>query len=268
MPTDHLPEPLGGPSPSEVHLPSAPLMRVLAQVRFSRLLAIRDSEEVAKFQKLLRPAYPILDEEVVPRLVIASGGAAPAIKEDSIWRFSSKDRKWRVSLGETFVTLETLAYNTRADFHERFSGVIAALAKVFEPQEAQRVGVRYIDRLHGEVLQQRDDILRRSVLGIWKDDVGDVAHTVFSEALLPSEEGAEIHLRWGLIAPGATMDPQLMEPIDQPSWVLDIDIYSSQPMPFEAKSLAELTTKFSVRAYSVFRWMTTDAFLRAHGGQP
>src|SRR5688500_10574342 len=45
--TATMPTPLGGPPPAEIHLPGAPLVRVIAQVRFPPILAIGDPGAVA-----------------------------------------------------------------------------------------------------------------------------------------------------------------------------------------------------------------------------
>lgn len=53
-------DPLVGPVPAEVPLPDAPLVRVIAQVRFSEILDVEKREFVAGFQGASRHAYPIL----------------------------------------------------------------------------------------------------------------------------------------------------------------------------------------------------------------
>ena len=50
----NLPLPLSGPPPAEVQLPNAPLVRVIAQVRFPQILAIRNPDTVAKLQQAVR----------------------------------------------------------------------------------------------------------------------------------------------------------------------------------------------------------------------
>ena len=52
--TTTLPQPMSGPSPAEVPLPQAPLVRVIAQVRFPTILSIRNPDQVAAFQETVR----------------------------------------------------------------------------------------------------------------------------------------------------------------------------------------------------------------------
>src|SRR5690348_14768300 len=82
------PPPLSGGSPAEVPLPRAPLVLVVAQVRFPTILAIRNADRVAAFQEAIRRTYPILRQERVAQLVFAvpGGPTAPAISESLIWR--------------------------------------------------------------------------------------------------------------------------------------------------------------------------------------
>lgn len=51
--------PLIDPPPPEVPLKSAPLIRVIAQVRFPPILSIEKQEFVASFQEAIRDKYPI-----------------------------------------------------------------------------------------------------------------------------------------------------------------------------------------------------------------
>ncbi|MGE3839929.1 MAG: TIGR04255 family protein [Hyphomonadaceae bacterium] len=260
-----LPTPLSGAPPTEVPLPHAPLIRVIAQIRFPRLLAIRSANNVSRLQETIRGKYPVLDEETVRNVVIGPAGA-PTVKDDTIWRFHSKDRDWRVSLGDSFVALETKKYTSRADFHARLKVVLSAVEETFRPQEATRIGVRYIDRVEGDLVGRISELIKPNVLGISTEPLGEIAHHVWAQSLFPTEEGALIQARWGKLPPNESADPETIEPIDQPSWVLDIDMYSGDVRPFTADHLGSLATKFSERTYTVFRWMITNEFLRVYGG--
>jgi uncharacterized protein (TIGR04255 family) len=57
--------PLCGRAPVEVRLPQAPLVLVVAQIRFPVILAIRNPDRVAVFQDAIRGIYPILRQDQV-----------------------------------------------------------------------------------------------------------------------------------------------------------------------------------------------------------
>lgn len=260
-----LPRPLSGPPPAEVPLPNAPLVRVIAQVRFPQILAIRSPDTVAKFQEAIRATYPVLEEEQVRHVVLHPAGQ-PSVRDDVVWRFRDKEQGWRVSLGTGFVALETTRYHSRQDFLERLRKVLTAIENSLNPQEAVRLGIRYIDRVEVSDPNKIVQLIEPSVLGIAAIPVGRIAQHVLTEAVFPTEEGGSIQARWGHLPMQATIDPEALEPIDAASWILDLDMFTTQAQPFSAEGLIETATKFSERIYTVFRWMVTSEFLRAYGG--
>ncbi len=267
--TTTLPRPMSGPSPAEVPLPHAPLVRVIAQVRFPTVLSIRNPDQVATFQEKVRSAYPILNQEQVRRVVLNTGQPAsdPKIQEDVVWRFHDRDRKWRISLTADFVALETTSYTNRRDFLERLRSILEAVKTTVNPEEAFRLGVRYIDRITGPALQDISRLIRREVLGVSLCPIGEVAETVLTQTQFRAEEGL-LQARWGLLPEDGTIDPGTLEPIHEPSWILDLDMSTSEPLDFSADILSNEAERFTERIYSVFRWMVTDDFLRFYGGQP
>ncbi|QQS10830.1 MAG: TIGR04255 family protein [Rhodospirillales bacterium] len=262
--------PLTGPSPTEVHLPRAPLVRVIAQVRFEPILAIRLADRVATFQEIVRGKYPFLKEDRVHQVEVALGPAVPPqIKEAILWRFSDQEEQvtWRVSLGVDFVALETTAYESRDNFLQRLREIVDGVEAVFKPQEVRRFGLRYIDRLTGDAMLRASDLIRAEVLGIAQGRIGGAARHILTETILDAEEGV-IQARWGRLPPKATIDPNAIEPIDEPSWLLDLDMSTRSKQSFDGDGISKTATAFAERIYTVFRWMVTTEFLRFYGGKP
>ncbi len=260
---------MSGASPAEVPLPHAPLERVIAQVRFPTILSIRNPEKVATFQEKIRRTYPVLNQEQVRRVVLNADQPAsdPKIQEDVVWRFSDRDRKWRISLATDFVALETTSYDNRQDFLTRLRSIVGAVETTMNPQEAFRLGVRYIDRITGPALRDISKFIRREVLGVSLSPIGAAAQTVLTQTQFRAEEGS-LQARWGLLPANGTIDLGTLEPIDEPSWILDLDMSSTEPLDFSADILGNAAEKFAARVYSVFRWMVSADFLRFYGGQP
>jgi uncharacterized protein (TIGR04255 family) len=65
----------------------------------------------------------------------------------------------------------------------------------------------------------------------------------------------------------ATVDPEI-PPIDGPSWVIDLDMFTPSTQSFGTEDLVTKVTRYSERIYGVFRWMVNDEFLRFYGGEP
>ncbi len=268
------PTPLSAEIPAEVPLHNAPLVRVIAQVRFPPILAIHKTDGVADFQEALRGDYPHLQRNDVRNFELGAD-REPNISEAVIWRLADgpEPATWRVSLGMDFVALETSRYGSRNDFIARLGTVLASVETCFEPAEAQRLGLRYIDRLEGEAVHRIGELVQPSVLGILKPgegppDVlrGATAH-LMTQAQFVAVEGT-IQSRWGNLPANATHDPDALQPVGEPSWVLDLDMFALQALPFKSDELVGMTEAFAKRIYSVFRLMVTEEFLRFYGGRP
>ena len=259
--------PFAASLPAEVPLPNAPLVRVIAQVRFPSILSIEKRDFVAPFQELIRKSYPVLRAEQTRGVVLGPDGPAQILPTVT-WRFISADEKWRVSLATDFLAIETTAYESRSDFLGRLDEVVRALESHVSPQTLDRLGVRYIDRITGSSVDAIDKLVRSEMLGVAGTAAGGHASLSISEALfdLP-DHAAQMRARWGLLPAGSTVDPAAIEPIDERSWILDLDIFSTGTRPFESVGILSEARAFSERSYSFFRWAVTDEFLRQYGGE-
>ena len=268
------PRPLKPTPTQEVPLLRAPLVRVIAQTRFPPILAIRDPDKVAVFQEAVRETYPHLRQDQVHRIEL--GGQTPNVSQGIIWRLADreKDAPWRVSLGVDFVALETSSYDSRADFLNRFRDVLSAVEQAFNPVSANRLGLRYIDRLTDEAFDRVHELIRPGVLGIIRTsedpeaELGQSAIHLMTDAQFQVEDGARIQARWGHLPANATYDPDALEPVPGPSWILDLDMFTTEPRAFAREDLLATATSFAECLYWLFRQMVKVEFLRFYGGEP
>lgn len=264
MPLTQPESPFADDPVEEVHLDRAPLDKVVAQVRFSPIFMVENPSFIAEFQNALRPSYPVTEREAEIGLRISSKGVEPAQGAETIWKFRSKDATWEVALGASFLSLVTTAYTTRDDLLARFREAVDALARYIEPADTQRLGLRYVDRLPGDAASL-ERLVRPALLGILREDLGDGECTQsISSSNFALADGAEMSARWGLLKPQQTFD-LFIAPRDEPNWVLDIDLYSTMPMPIEASALTKALEQFATRIYRFFRWAVTPDFLRDYG---
>lgn len=256
--------PLTASSPPEVPLPNAPLVRVIARISFPSIVSIGKNEFIAPFQEALRSEYPVLrPEQTIVFAVPSVGSATP----QTTWRFADVKGAWRVSLASDFVALETTAYVSRADFLDRLSKVVNALAEHINPQVMDRIGIRYIDRVTGEAVENLGRYVRSEVIGVIGTEAQYIQHAL-SESLFTMPDGkAQLLARWGRMPKGATVDPAALEPIGQPSWILDLDMFCSTSRPFSAESVVNEVRSYAERIYTFFRWVVKEEFLKLYGGQ-
>lgn len=259
-------DPLVAPLPTEVPLKNAPLVRVIAQLRFPEILSVEQRDFVAPFQEAIRAKYPVLRQEQTQGIVLGPAVFSPA-KPQIVWRFGDTEGHWRVSLAAEFLALETTKYLSRSDFFGRLKAVATALDEHIELVQVDRLGIRYIDRITGAAVDDIAKLVRAEVRGI----TGTVASTHASHALSESMfeiDDARVLARWGFLPPGATVDPAAIEPATEKSWLLDLDMFSAAPMPFVVDQVVLRAERYAERIYTVFRWAVTDEFLVRYGGQP
>lgn len=259
--------PLVGPPPAEVPLKNAPLVRVLAQVRFPLVTSLSNADFIASFQEAIRHDYPILRPEQSRGVVIGPDGAM-STRSTSIWRFQDTEKVWRVSLAPDFLALETTQYGSRNDFLKRFEQVLIALRDLIDPKVIDRLGVRYIDRIVGDNLQDLSTLVRPEVAGIMASPLAEYAFQAISEHMfaLPEQPG-KLLARWGRIPAGGTVDPAAIDAIDAPSWLLDVDAFIEESNPFDVDAVLRQARDFAERIYAFFRWAVTEEFLKRYGGE-
>ena len=269
------PRPLNPAPTQEVPLPQAPLVRVLAQARFPTILAIRSADRVADLQETLRKTYPNLSQDQVHSIRLGSG-ETPDVHADLIWRLADREKNpdWRVSLGVDFVTLETSNYESRTNFLDRLRAVLFAVEQAFDPASASRLGLRYIDRLEGEAFERVQDLIHPGVLGIIRPDdspqseLADSVIQQITETQFQATNGARVQARWGKLPRHATYDSNALETVQEPSWVLDFDMFTTESQPFISEELVTTAKDFAECLYWLFRQMVTVEFLKFHGGEP
>jgi len=252
--------------PTEVPLKDAPLVRVIAQLRFPEILSVERRDFVAPFQEAIRSTYPVLRQEQAQGILLGPDGVAPA-KPQIAWRFSDAEGDWRVSLTPEFLALETTKYLSRSDFFGRLKLLAEALDEHIEPGQLDRLGVRYIDRITGDAVDDIAKLVRPEVRGITGTIAATHAVHALSESMFALQD-ARVLARWGVLPPGATVDPSAIEPAQEKSWILDLDMFSTAPVPFVVDRVVAEAQRYAERIYTVFRWAVTDDFLARYGGKP
>jgi uncharacterized protein (TIGR04255 family) len=258
--------PLIASPPEEVPLKEAPIVRVIAQVRFPPILSMKEISFVAPFQEAIRDIYPILRPEKSPAFILGSQGFEPT-EPIMVWRFIDIDGNWRVSLTPEFISLETTCYSSRNDFLKRFENILTALNTHIKPQVIERLGLRYIDQLKGEDLTQLSSLIRPEISGVLATELdGNVLQSINESLFTIPEKNSQMLARWGRLPANVTIDPSAIEPITEASWVLDTDIFRQESQMFNVELILEETRQFAERIYTFFRWAVTDEFLERFGG--
>lgn len=250
----------------EVRLEPAPLVKVVAQLRFPAVASIAHQAFISPFQEQLRGRYPVLRQEQEMQAVIAPQGIMA--ESSTVWRLHDVSGEWSVGLAPSSVSLETTSYSNRDDFIERLGEIFGALQALGEPPHVivfDRLGVRYINRLTGD--DATTDSLRRfvrdEVYGPLTIEMPDGMNFLASIAQAHfALDGPQMQARWGRLPPGGAFLPGV-EPVNEASWMLDVDVFIEGPPPreFNAAEATEMARHASAHAYRFFMWAMRSEFI-------
>lgn len=244
---------------------------MISQVRFptySKFVGAQ-SDVVNKFAVAISDEYPLFESGHEQVLRVSAEGVSEHASRTALWRFTSKDSTWQVSLGTKFISLTTSSYSHRSDFSSRLAFVWSALMDVAPPPYVERVGVRYVNRVADpELIARLRNLVRPEVIGICGLDDGDaVLERALTDTSYLFADRERFVARFGVVPPGVEIDPSVPT-LQTESWVLDSDSSKTWPeRDFAGNSLADIVESLALRPYQFFRWAVTQEFLREFGGE-
>jgi uncharacterized protein (TIGR04255 family) len=260
--------PFGREPVTEVPLARAPLVNVLAQVRFPKTPLLSSEGGASQVQQRIRERYPILRQKSAFALTITPTGVVQQESQNPLWQLQDRSGTWIVTLSDDFISIETHDYTSRVDFCKRVDEVVMAVNAVAEPVIYDRVGVRYINQLKGEAEERVRDLVRTEFHGALSVPLPDQAelNLALSEALFRFTDHSLLRAKWGRVPKETMVDPMLPS-TDTRSWILDLDSFTDVSGDFVPNDLGELTRRLADQAYRFFRWVVTPAFDRTFGDE-
>jgi uncharacterized protein (TIGR04255 family) len=257
--------PFTGPPVETIPLSPPPLARVIAQVRFSPVLAVSDEAFAGQVQQRLFDEYPIARADMEIGVLFSPGSEAPTPHQTRLWRFQTPDESWRVTLATSFVALETTAYVGHEDFFGRLERVLEVIAELVRPPQVERMGVRYIQRLtEPDDLARLSEYVRPEIAGVCAlADDGAQINLCLTQTQAVVDD-AHVTARWGVLPAAAGVDPAI-EPVETSSWVMDIDVFDERREAFDPADLSQRALEHSRRQYRFFRWAVEPEFLLRFG---
>lgn len=273
MGAHQLKQPFGDESYDEVRLPSAPLVRVLCQLKFERMSVLDSPVAASDFAAALSSSYPYLDTSTEVNMLIGGGQVMPQSTQQPVWRLRSVDKAKTVTLTNGSLALETSSYGGREAFCNELHNVVEVLRTVVKIPALSRIGVRYTNQVTGTPLAELSEYFRQEISGISTASLGkaEMLHCL-SQASFTEKAGAAggagngLVAQWGMMPPNGGFDPTLPV-LAERSFILDLDAFhegmsiDASPSAVRLKSLA-----LAERSYRFLRWAVTDQFLRHYGG--
>lgn len=253
---------------SEIPLADAPLLKVLAQVRYPRPLDFQDELSVKPVRQALAERYPVNREAKATALLLTPDGVSQQPTAEVNWIFEDVETSWKVTLSDKSVSIETTAYKSREEFCRRLSEVVHAVSDALNPPVYDRLGVRYINYIDDEhAIAELDKLVRPVVLaGLLIPHAGvELRHSLCDTLFV--DGNTQLQVRWGWLPPGTGIDPTVQPPA-KPYWLFDMDSFTGKGGPFKPEALDALALDLAERAHRFFRWAITDEFIKRFGGRP
>jgi uncharacterized protein (TIGR04255 family) len=246
---------------AEVPLARAPLVSVLAQVRYPKIPLFSREEGAGAVRERLREHYPILRQGPAIALLITPSGVTQEVSQSPLWRLQDRHGAWTVTLSDEFVSIETRAYISREDFCTRLDHVLAAISDIGQPVIYDRIGVRYINQFTGEAAERIRELVRPEMHGALSVPLSEQAELTLTltEALFQSADHHQLRARWGSLPGNTAVDPAV-PPVATRSWILDLDSFTDSSGDFSPPALGNLARYLAERAYRFLRWAVTPVF--------
>jgi len=239
-----------------------PLVEVICQLRFPTILRIREGH-LSDFQEMIRKDYPDYSEqepsvEMPPHI---PKGLAAAIEQMNVpippglitHRFSTKDSKRFISLGDGFMALAETKYTKWESFKSEIVKAESALKKVYEPALYSRVGLRYRDIISRRNLGLTEvgwqDLLKPYIVAELSDkDISGAISRIQTRVIIniPNIPNGQIVLRHGLIIPNGS---------DEECYLIDADFFVERKEGIDEPF--GVLDEFNRMAGRLFRWTIT-----------
>jgi uncharacterized protein (TIGR04255 family) len=170
-----------------LHLRHAPLIYVVAQVRFSAIVAIE--KYVPEIQEKLRhKGFPRFLKAQVQEVALQID-AAPKLSTSDRFEFQDKDASLGIVLQSNSVAVHTNRYSDYEAFEEHVKTALMAVNRVVGIGLSERIGLRYVNLVRLKPNEGWREYLHEGLLGLDSASVGVESWTSSSQFVGKTEVG-------------------------------------------------------------------------------
>jgi len=255
------------PTSERVRYDKNPLVEVICQLRFPRILRI-EKEPPVDFQEAVRDVYPRLEVSQSFDLAVPVGAQANpgpvALNRGQAYEFLSKEADWKLVLTSDFLALSTSKYKQWEEFRDRLHFALDLLVRLYKPSHFTRTGLRYQDVVVRSDLglQSRpwSYLLKPPIAGLLaaeellQDDPLEIL-SIFSYRI--DYASAVVRVRHGLARKSDS---------NESSYLIDADFFSEAPI--EVEDAIRTLGFFNQEAGNLFRWCITMELHNVMGPRP
>jgi uncharacterized protein (TIGR04255 family) len=201
---------------------SAPLAQVVAQIKFDSQGSLSSRDGANLFRDRLGDRYPrLLGEQ---QQTYAAGLSGVTTATVSQWRLTDLAGDWACVVGPEQLVLETSAYSTWTEMHDRLAEALDALREVTRIRVRERIGLRYINHVKPTDSGSYDQRVVPELLGLVSRPGWQQALTVSLGQTILREDNVQLAVRYGT-------GVGVVEPADR--FVIDIDCSDEQPSTYD-----------------------------------
>jgi uncharacterized protein (TIGR04255 family) len=245
------------PAADVVCLQKAPLVQVIAQVRFGSQSVLGTHEGAGAVHDVLADMYPrLLAEQQQLVTMTPSGSTVASVPQ---YRMTDLNRAWSVVLGTEQLAVETSDYTNWTDLRSRLDAALRAVMDLTKLRVRERVGLRYINQIppadnglfHGRI--------RPALLGPASEENWQRHITSMIGQVVARDKDAQLLLRVGLATQPPTM-PTAVASIVANGFQVDIDCFNDQPSEFDIDETLEYFDQLNDVSYRCFCWAVSEDY--------
>ncbi|WP_169584584.1 TIGR04255 family protein [Antrihabitans stalactiti] len=232
-------------------LQRSPLVLVAAQINFEEIGTGVSHAQAREIQKALDASWTSLQPAPQMRVTLTATGPVSETSR-SAYRLQSSVGAWSLVISPDSVTLETQNYPGWGKMAPQIESVADAVAKVFDPSQCLRLGLRYIDKIPlPDGHDNWDGLIPAAIRSLLSDPTfGGSVLGSDQRHMLQLEEGALCMFHHGLQADDQGRASGI--------YLLDYDVFDQSPRAFAVGDIMAATTVLHQHTGALFRASLDD----------
>lgn len=244
-------------------LSRAPVVYVLAQIRFSAVLKM--AEYIPAIQEELRGDYPRYEQQQTAILQIGGQGvAAPALA--TRWSFEDKAQQCGFIIDQSSLVFHTSNYVDFPHFRDRLLGGVAHVQNIVNTPLIERVGLRYIDLIMPTDDEPIERYMKPELVGFSLAPLG-LSNEVNQQLVNAKTAAGQLWVRFTKAKNTSPLPPDLgsvslqlkrIPSSDRDSAIMDTDHFAEKSMDFDLNQLTQVIDALQAPIGDVFKAAITE----------